>query len=257
VLLMLTLRDTLGSLLYFGNMHEYKQFYRRKLPHLHTPGSTLFVTFRLANSIPQSVIAQYKYEKQFIDRQLSQGIVKSDNSDTLMDARSKSLKEFHRKWFQKFEEILHLETTGPMWLKRPEIAQVIYDGLIHRNGVEYDLRAFCIMSNHVHSVFRPYLSEKSLKMIKEAGPPIVMSTDPTIGVIMRSLKGYTARKANQILERSGQFWEAESFDREIRAEGEFGRTIRYVLQNPVKANLVDDWRKWQWTWLADDLQEYY
>ena len=31
---------------------DYKLHYRRNLPHLQPPGATLFVTFRLAGSIP-------------------------------------------------------------------------------------------------------------------------------------------------------------------------------------------------------------
>lgn len=113
------------------------------------------------------------------------------------------------------------------------------------------------MSNHAHVVFKPLLSERSLIEVKGSNPLRFESTDPTIGAIMRSLKGYTARKANMLLFRSGQFWDAESYDHEVRDAGEFSRIVKYVLQNPVKAKLVNDWRKWKWTWLAEHLQEYY
>ncbi|HEY8205051.1 MAG TPA: hypothetical protein VIF81_10025 [Pyrinomonadaceae bacterium] len=36
----------------------YKSFYRRNLPHIQPVGATLFVTFRLAGSLPQQVLAQ-------------------------------------------------------------------------------------------------------------------------------------------------------------------------------------------------------
>ncbi len=51
--------------------YEYKQFYRRKLPHIHSPGSTLFVTFRLAGSIPKKVLQQWLAEKSLLARQPS------------------------------------------------------------------------------------------------------------------------------------------------------------------------------------------
>jgi REP element-mobilizing transposase RayT len=65
---------------------------------------------------------------------------------------------------------------------------------------------------------------------------------------MQSLKGYTAHEANKVLNRTGTFWEAESYDHEIRDGEEFGRVIRYVINNPVKAGLVQHWSEWKWTY---------
>jgi len=48
----------------------YKPFYRRKLPHIHPPGATFFVTFRLAGSIPKVVLEQWKSEKQWLDHEI-------------------------------------------------------------------------------------------------------------------------------------------------------------------------------------------
>lgn len=98
-------------------MHEYKQFYRRKLPHIHSPGGTLFVTFRLANSIPKSVINRYKNEKHFIENQIRHFLNLSPENSEITDLRSEKLKEFHREWFRRFEDTLHNETVGPVWAK--------------------------------------------------------------------------------------------------------------------------------------------
>lgn len=69
---------------------------------------------------------------------------------------------------------------------------------------------------------------------------------------MQSLKGYTAHEANKILNRTGQFWEEESYDHEVRNDEELDRIVKYVLNNPVKAGLVKDWREWQWSWLREE-----
>jgi REP-associated tyrosine transposase len=66
---------------------------------------------------------------------------------------------------------------------------------------------------------------------------------------MHSLKLYTAREANKVLQRSGTFWEHESFDHYIRNEAEWKRTVKYVLENPVKAGLVRTWQDWPWNYL--------
>jgi len=65
---------------------------------------------------------------------------------------------------------------------------------------------------------------------------------------MKSLKGYTAREANKVLNRTGAFWEEESYDHEIKDGEEFGRVVRYVLNNPVKAGLVNHWSEWPWNY---------
>ena len=221
--------------------YDYKGFYRRKLPHLHTPGSTLFVTYRLANSIPRDVVDRWKAEKKLL----------ADECRRLRDANliEHQKLEFHRRWFGKFEQLLH-EERGPLWLKEPSIAQIVADSLHHLNGDVYDLHAYSIMANHAHTLFTPFLNQQSLTAITD---PILRyeSTEPTLSKIMQSLKGYTAYKANKLLGRSGQFWDAESFDHEVRNGFQFRRIESYILNNPVKAGLVKDWRDWKWSWVKE------
>ncbi|MBS1794331.1 MAG: hypothetical protein JSS81_10780 [Acidobacteria bacterium] len=157
--------------------------------------------------------------------------------------------DFQRRWFARFEEILDAGKSGPVWLKNPEIAALVADSLKYRDGKVYDLKAFTIMSNHVHAVFAPFLNFRSLREVAGSNPLKFESEAPTLGAIMQSLKGYTAYEANKILNRNGKFWETESYDHEVRNAEELNRIIRYVLNNPVKAKLVKDWRDWPWNWL--------
>ena len=64
-------------------------------------------------------------------------------------------------------------------------------------------------------------------------------------MILQGIKGYTSREINKILNKKGSFWQDESFDRLIRDDKELFNTIKYVLQNPVSAGLVDDWENWE------------
>ena len=70
---------------------------------------------------------------------------------------------------------------------------------------------------------------------------------------MQSHKSFTAKKSNTILQLTGQFWEAESYDHIVR-EGEFDKIVNYILLNPVKAGLVKQWEDWKCTYLAKELQ---
>src|SRR2546425_3989343 len=77
-----------------------------------------------------------------------------------------------------------------------------------------DLWAWVIMANHVHVLLTPHVEMKK---------------------VTRAIKSYSARKANQILGRSGEpFWQEESYDHWIRSEEEMNHIIRYIEWNPVK-----------------------
>jgi putative transposase len=117
-----------------------------------------------------------------------------------------------------------------------------------RDGGVYRLDAYCIMSNHVHVVLKPFLDERSLHVKKDYERLSYVSKNAPLGVIMHSLKSYTAHEANKILGRSGSFWETESYDHFIRDEQEYHRVVAYVLNNPVKAGLIEKWNEWQWCW---------
>ena len=73
---------------------------------------------------------------------------------------------------------------------------------------------------------------------------------------MRLLKGSTARMCNLELNRSGAFWAHESYDHFIRNEKELANVIAYILNNPVKAGLVDEWTDWKFSFVHPDLGEW-
>jgi hypothetical protein len=144
-------------------------FYRRKLPHWHpdlTEATFLFVTWRLAGSIPRA---------------------------RLLHPPAGATPSAGRAFFVQDREV-DKAAFGPVWLRDPRVASVVADALMYgENGRHfYQLQAWVIMPNHVHALLLPKTS---------------------LPVIMRWLKGSTARQANLILGRTGQaFWQDESFD---------------------------------------------
>jgi REP element-mobilizing transposase RayT len=111
---------------------------------------------------------------------------------------------------------------GPQWLRDERVAQEHFGQ--HQLGF-YELYAFVIMPNHVHSLLQPNVQ---------------------LARITKSLKGYTARRANQILQRTGSpFWQYESFDRWVRNDRELHKIIHYIEYNPVAAGLVGQPEEWR------------
>ena len=122
---------------------------------------------------------------------------------------------------------MHKANNGPMWMQDERVAEAVAVSLQKLDGDAYRLDAYCVMSNHVHAVFKPFLSETELReSFDENGRPIFTSEHQSLSRIMQLLKGGSSRECNRILSRTGQFWEHESFDHVVR-EGKFYQTIRY------------------------------
>ena len=227
----------------------YKEFTKRHRPHFHPPGATLFVTFRLANSVPQTSLREYRAKRDWLNTEGERlRKLRSAADSPELAAHEERLLEFHQQWFKQFEVFLHDERCGPVWLKDERAAKIVADALHWRDGKVYLLDCYCIMSNHVHVVFTPFLSEASIRTKQIEKELFYYSEEPPLDVIMRSLKSWTAKQSNTVLGRSGQFWQHESYDHVVRDDIEFNRIVDYVLNNPVKAGLVKRWQDWRWSW---------
>jgi REP element-mobilizing transposase RayT len=187
----------------------------RRLPHWEVEGAVYFVTFRLADSLPKRAIQELDSEREDILATASQ--------------MGRSLTSTERKRIGQLQ-VRRLERTldagaGKCFLRSPAIARVVVNALQEFDGSRYWLFAWSVMSNHVHVLFQ------TIGKIPLAG-------------ILHSWKSYSAKAANQILGRSGEFWQREYYDHLIRNEAEFDRAMRYVMENPSKAGLKD----WPWVW---------
>jgi REP element-mobilizing transposase RayT len=203
------------------NQFAYKPFYRRNLPHIQPEGATFFVTFRLDGSLPTEVAELLQQERQQIQ----------DLASVKSDFKKYSETKFWQK-FEKWDSYLDMVNAGPKYLSDERVADLLAESFHYRDRKVYDLHAFCIMSNHAHIVFAPL----------EKGNAYI-----SLSEIMHSLKRHTARQANLILGRNGSFWQHESYDHFVRDDKDFERIVTYVIQNPVKANLVENWQDWKWT----------
>ena len=65
--------------------------------------------------------------------------------------------------------------------------------------------------------------------------------------IIEGWKSCTAREANKILGRPGQFWDEDYWDIYMRDAAHELKSRRYIENNPTKAHLVRDPKDWPWS----------
>jgi len=188
---------------------------RGHLPHWEKESGTYFVTFRLADSLPKSVLEEIQLERQAVLRTSNQ-----PHRPLSADERNK-LKRLSTEIIERYPD----NGAGACHLKRPELASIVADTLMHFDGARYRLFAWCVMPNHVHVAFKSFPRHR-------------------LAEIVHSWKSYTAKIFCHRLGMYQPFWQREYYDHLIRDQSELERAIRYTAANPDKANL----KQWKWIW---------
>lgn len=117
---------------------------------------------------------------------------------------------------------------GSRLLANPDLALIVENSLLHGDGEQYALAAWCVMPTHVHVVIE----------LLEGG---------TVPTIVQRWKSFCAHKINQAIGRRGTLWQREYFDRFMRSAKQFEWTVAYVENNPVAARLVPQAEAWRFS----------
>ncbi len=232
-------------------MGKSRVYYKRNLPHYQPDNYAFFVTFRLYGSLPVEVVENFKaIKKKRIE--IISGYVN-------VKVRSEKYEEFMWEYFKLFDDYMNKCSIGHQWLKQKEVADIVQEAMHYRDRKDYDLIAYTIMQNHVHMVFTPVV-KRDLSRLSESSKGDInvalhrrsnMNTLPQFPVtdILRKLKGSTSRACNLVLNRTGPFWQHESYDHVVRDADELKRIVEYVLNNPVKARLADTPEEWEYNYV--------
>ncbi|HSU24738.1 MAG TPA: transposase [Pyrinomonadaceae bacterium] len=102
---------------------------RGYLPHFDADGFTQFITFRLADSVPQKVLEKWRDEL-------------SRNTITNAD-------------FRRRVEFYLDQNCGSQALVSPAIAELVQNALLKLDGEKYRLISWVIMPNHAHVLLAP------------------------------------------------------------------------------------------------------
>ena len=178
---------------------------RRHLPHWHQDGVVYYVTFRLADSIPQEKLSLWINERYTWLKKHPEPLSVSDKIEYF-----KLFPERIQKWLDS--------GMGSCCLKYNDVAKIAANTLKFFDNKRYILISFVIMPNHIHVIVTPIQNYELSK-------------------ILQMWKSYSAREINKKLNREGTLWQSESFDHIIRSPEQLRKVIKYIKDNPKNASL--------------------
>ena len=176
--------------------------HRDRLPHWQQEGTCVFLTWRWADSLPQSVVRKY-------DELRDAWLGRNPKPWTTEQAI-----EYNRKFILPLEEKLD-EHGGACVLRKPSIGRIVSDAFHFFDEDRYRLDAYIIMPHHVPLLF-------------------ILHSESPLEDVVHSLKSYTAKAINRTLGRSGKLWQRGYWDRLIRSEKHLAWTRTYIAKNPEK-----------------------
>ena len=195
------------------------------LPHWTMDCGTYAVTFRLADSLPAAALNRYRETRDLIQEKID--ILSSQESSRSQLPQLKSLREELSQIQDTIIEPALNKGHGSCLFHDLKNAEILANALRHFDGKRYHILAWCVMPNHAHAVLK-------------------LAPGEQLDKVLHSWKSFTSHEINKHNGTNGSIWQKESYDHLIRDGDDLRNQVGYVLDNPIKAGLVD----WKWVGCA-------
>jgi len=113
------------------------------------------------------------------------------------------------------------------------------ESLHYWDGRKWTLYAAVIMPDHVHALVQPLTLRQSSGVFD-------------LAEIIHSVKSFSVHKINRLRDGRGSLWQDERYDRIVRDEAEFLEKWQYIMNNPLKKELVQKWEDYPWLYMKND-----
>jgi REP element-mobilizing transposase RayT len=163
---------------------------------------------------------------QFITFRLHDSVPEEKIQEWKLELKSLPSKERENKLRSQILKYID-NGAGACYLKDPRVASLVEEMLFHDDGERYRLLNWVVMPNHVHVLIE--MKQVSLERI------------------LHTWKSLSANRANKILQRQGEFWYRDFYDRYIRDNDHWSNVLNYIEGNPVKARLCAYSKDWRWS----------
>jgi REP element-mobilizing transposase RayT len=121
----------------------------------------------------------------------------------------------------------------------PEERTITLKSLQYWDGRKWTLYAAVIMPDHVHALAQPLTLPQSDGVYD-------------LAEIIHSVKSFSVHQINRQRGRRGSLWQDERYDRIVRDEAEFLEKWQYIMNNPLKQELVQRWEDYPWLYIKND-----
>lgn len=182
---------------------------RGYLPHRDSKHLIQSVTYRLADSLPQTKLKELREELEHLPEEKRE-----------LESRKRI-----EKWLDA--------GMGCCALRHSEVARYVQDSFLHFHKTRYYLHAWCIMPNHVHVLVEP---------LTDLAAIVQGWKSYTARWILRQ----NHRLQLQIPDPN-RFWMREYWDRYIRDLKHYTKAVYYIHHNPVTAGLCRSPEDWRWS----------
>ena len=122
--------------------------------------------------------------------------------------------------------------------RNPHACERVVEALRHQMArTHYTVYAFCIMPDHVHELCQP-----------EGEQPVSLIT------FIQHTKRESARRLHQA-GVTGSIWQRGFYDHILRKEEDLGVVMGYIIANPVRAGLTEDYTQYPYSY-AQGIKSY-
>lgn len=183
----------------FFNPHLPLEINERDLPHWTQEGTTYFVTFRLADSLPKAKLKKRKEEREkWLD---------GHEEPYTTEEQAEYAKLFGERINQWLDA-----GTGSCILADRKNAKIIEKALLHFDAERYRLGSYVVMANHVHVLVSPLPGNE-------------------LNDILHSWKSFSANELNKLTGNKGAVWQDESYDHIVRSPEQLAFYTNYIRKN--------------------------
>jgi REP element-mobilizing transposase RayT len=171
------------------------------LPHWHQDGVLYFITFRLADSLPQEKLKIFTQEKE---------VWLNQNPEP---HNSEQKAEYYERFVMRIQQWLDLGY-GSMILRDKEAKSLVTNVIQYFDGSRYRLDTFVVAANHVHALLMP-------------------QGDHTLSNILHSWKSFSAKELLKLpiaaqLTTAPKVWQKESWDHIVRSKSSLNKFREYI-----------------------------
>ncbi|TDU64254.1 transposase IS200 family protein [Prosthecobacter fusiformis] len=190
---------------YFEPAKEIEK-HRHGLPHWQQAGKLVFLTWRLADALPQEKLNELRGAKASWEAAHPKPwtVEESEAFDQIFDAQVEH-------WLAA--------DMGACVLRQWKVREPLRDTLHHGDGHNYDLLSYVIMPNHVHVLFR-------------------LRPGSSLESVIQAWKSISSRRIGKILGQMGGLWQEGYRDTLIRGPEHLQRVLHYIEKNPKEASLL-------------------